>query len=113
MSIRDIFTEAVILSQALPHVVRGHVREALAVEESQFDESYIDFLDTQIRLEARGPEWTGRLRQRREGLRPFCGVTMVRGVIPAGERHFTVHVLPERRSVVYWEEYDFPYPVAA
>jgi hypothetical protein len=113
MSIRDIFTEAVCQSQALPQVVRDHVRDALAVEESQFDESYIEFLDTQIRLEARGPEWTARLRQRREGLRSFCGVTMIRGVIPAGERHFTVRVLLEQRSVVYWEEYDYPYPVAA
>jgi hypothetical protein len=111
MTLRDIFIEAVCKSQILPKDARDFVADALAIEESQFDETYIEFLDEQIQLGARGPEWTVRLRQRREGLRPYCRVVTIRGVIPAGERHFTVRVLPEQGAVVYWEEYDWRYPV--
>ena len=113
MALSDIFIEAVRGSQALPPEVHAHAHEARAVEQSQFDQSYIEFLDTQIRLSPRGPEWTARLRHRREALRPYCGVALLSGVVPVGDRHFSLHVIPEQRAVVHWEEYDYPYPTAA
>ncbi len=108
----DVFIEAVRGSPTLPPEVHAHAHEALAVGQTQFDTSYIEFLDTQIRLGPRGPEWTARLRQRREALRPYCGVSLLSGVVPVGDRHFSLYVLPEQREVVHWEEYDFPYPTA-
>ena len=83
------------------------------MEESQFDDSYIEFLDTQIRLSPRGPEWTARLRKRREALRPHCGAALITGVVPVDERHFSIDVLADQKKVVHCEEYDFPYPTAA
>ena len=100
MALADIFIEAVRVSQTLPSEVLTHAHEACSIEQTQFDESYIEFLDTQIRLSPRGPEWTARLRQRREDLRPYCGVKLVRGVVPVGDKHFTLHVIAEHRAVV-------------
>src|SRR5512140_3126334 len=98
----DIFIEAIRQSPSLPAEVREHAAAARAVEESRGDESYIEFLDTQIQLEPRGPGWALRLRRRREALRPFCGITLLSGVVPAGQRHFSLRVLPEQRTVVHW-----------
>ena len=113
MALFDIFIEAVQGSLTLPPEVHAHAHEALVIEQTQFDETYIEFLDTQIRLSPRGPEWTARLRQRREDLQAYCGITLVRGVVPVGDRHFSLHVMPERKTVINWEEYDYPYPTAA
>ncbi|SRR6266516_7258933 len=113
MGLLDRFIEVVRVCESLPQEVRSHAHEALAVEESRFDESYIEFLDTQIQLSPRGPDWTARLRRRREELLPYCGVTLLHGVVPVGNSHFSVYTIPEQRAVVYWEEYDCPYPTEA
>jgi hypothetical protein len=106
----ELFVETVRACESLPAEVRSRAAEARAVEESTFDESYVEFLDTQIRLSPRGPKWTARLKQRREALKPFCRMPLIYGVIPLAERFFSIHVLPERKTVIYFEEYDFPYP---
>ena len=41
---------------SLPARLREHAGDVTALEEHAFDESYIEFLDTQIRLSPRGPE---------------------------------------------------------
>jgi hypothetical protein len=110
MKLKNVFVEAVQNSKVLPKEVRASAESACTVRKSQFDESYIEFLDTQIRLSPRGPEWTARLRKRRRALRPFCGVPLIYGVIPLEDRHFSIYVLPEKKKVVHSEEYDYPYP---
>lgn len=79
--------------------------DAQSCEMSAFDESYIEFLDTQIRLSPRGPEWTERLQRRRSGLSPYCGMPLVRGRVCTAASDYSVYVDPTRRVVVYWEEY--------
>jgi len=71
----------------------------------RFDGSYIEFLDTQIRLSPRGPEWTERLKRRRAALLSFTGVTLLRGRGQVGKADFTVEIHPETRAIVHWEEY--------
>jgi hypothetical protein len=100
----ELFSQAVRDCQELPPDVRSHATEARGVEESSFDESYIEFLDEQIRLGPRGPEWTDILRRRREGLRPFCRVPLVSGHIRVGRFDTWVKVDPKRRAVVFWEQ---------
>src|SRR5262245_20035896 len=109
MELSESFIEVVRSCESLPPELRSHADEAFAIEESRVDESYIEFLDTQIRLSPRGPDWTARLRKRREELRPYCGVTLLYGVVPAGGSHYSVYTIPEQRAVVHWEEYDYPY----
>ena len=112
MDAKELFIETIRACEILPAEVRSRAAEARAVEESQFDESYIRFLDTQIRLSPRGPEWTARLKQRRLALQPFCRVPLIYGVVPLAGRHFSIDVLPEKKTVVHFEEYDYPYPAA-
>lgn len=51
----DLFVEIVRACEELPEDVRTHADEARGVEETRFDKSSIEFLDTQIRLSPRGP----------------------------------------------------------
>ena len=91
----------------LPAPLRQHAADVTALEEHRFDESYIEFLDTQIRLSPRGPEWTERLKRRRATLLPFCDVTLLRGRVQVGDANFTVEIDPATRAVIHWEEYEY------
>lgn len=89
----------------MPALLREHAENVSALEEHRFDESYIGFLDTQIRLSPRGSEWTGQLIRRRAALLPFCGITLLRGSVKAGDVDFTVEIDPKTGAVIHWEEY--------
>jgi len=104
----ELFAEVVRARQNLPADVRSHAGEARGVEESCFDESYIQFLDEQIQLSPRGPEWTEILRRRRDGLRSFCNVPLISGHIRTGQFDTWVNIDPKNRAVIFWEhlEYD-------
>lgn len=102
----ETFIAAVQRCHDLPDAVRQAATELTSVEAHAFDQSYIDFLDTQIRLSPRGPSWTERLSKRREGLLPFRGQTLLRSSIHIGRNDYTVNVDPTAGSVVYWERYE-------
>jgi hypothetical protein len=105
MSQRASFIDAVHAAQDLPATVREHAGDVIDLRESSFDASYIAFLDEQIRLSPRGPEWSERLARRREALHGFCGVPLLHGRIRTGDSDFTIRVDPKRRAVVHWEQY--------
>ena len=100
----ELFIEVVRGCQDLPAEVRNHAADASGVKESCFDESYLQFLDEQIQLSPRGPEWAVILRRRRESLRPFCGVPLVDGHIRVGGLDTWVKIDPKTRAVVFWEQ---------
>ena len=104
---KALFVEAVRATKDLPTLLCEHAGEVKALEESRFDESYIEFLDTQIRLSPRGPEWTERLKHRRADLLPFCDATLLRGRVRVSEVDFTVEIDPKTRAVIHWEQYEF------
>jgi hypothetical protein len=108
-----LFIEAVRAMESLPAPLREHAGNVTALEKHRFDESYIEFLDTQICLSARGSEWTARLTRRREALQPFCGATLFRGRVQASDAEFIVEIHPETRAVIHWEEYEYEYDHAA
>jgi len=103
----ELFIEVVRNSNELPSEVRSGVHEARGVEESRFDESYIQFLDEQIRLSPRGPEWTKILERRRTGLRPFCNVSLVSGHIRTGRFDTWIKIDPKKKAVVFWEQSEY------
>lgn len=105
MNAKDTFVSAVQRCLELPQAVREAARQS-AVEQHSFDQSYNGFLDTQIRLSPRGPEWTERLTRRREGLLPFAGRQLLRSSVQVGSDDYTVEVDPEAGAVVYRERYE-------
>ena len=106
MSDTDTFIDAVQRCAELPHEVREAAKHWSSVEAHCFDQSYIEFLDTQIRLSPRGPAWTERLKKRREGLFRFRNRTLLRNRLHVGRNDYTVEVDPTAASVVYWERYE-------
>src|SRR5262245_2500202 len=99
---KGLFVEVLSGPNGLPEELRSRAHEARGREESSFDESYFAFLDEQIELSPRGPEWTERLKVRRAGLAPLCGVRLVSGHVRAGTSGLTVYIDPRTRQVVYW-----------
>jgi hypothetical protein len=109
---KDLFVEVLREANELPEGLRSPAAEVRDCSESCFDESYLAFLDEQIQLSPRGPAWTERLKRRRTGLAPFCGVELVSGHVRSGTSGFTVYINPRTRQVVYCEEYHDEYKVA-
>ena len=105
MSAKDTFIAAVERCQELPETVREATKNS-AIEEHSFDQSYIQFLDTQIELSPRGPDWTERLKKRREGLFPFTGKHLLRSIVEVGTHNYSIEVDPRAESVGYWERYE-------
>lgn len=102
---KETFASAVEQCAELPQAVREAARQSV-VEQHSFDQSYIEFLDTQIRLCSRGPEWTERLKKRRAGLLRFTGRQLLRSSLHIGSDDYTVEVDPEAGTVVHWERYE-------
>jgi hypothetical protein len=105
MEIRRAFFSAVRDCVALPASVRNAASTALGVEESRFDSTYLDFLDQQVELNARGDEWSDRLRRRRARLADWCDCPLIHGRIVVGADEYTVQVDARTQTVIYWEEY--------
>jgi hypothetical protein len=106
MNFTNVFIEAVSASTDIPAALRVNAPNVTALEEHRFDSSYIEFLDTQIDLSPRGPEWTERLKRRRTALLPFCDVMLLRGNVEVNDVFFTVEIDPATRTVIHWEEYE-------
>jgi hypothetical protein len=107
MSFHPLFVETVRAAVDLPAQLRDHASDVSGLEEHRFDKSYIEFLDTQIRLSPRGPDWTEHLKRRRAALLPFCGVTLLRGRVQVGDAVFTVEIDPVARTLIHWEEHEY------
>jgi len=105
MSIEDTFLRAVEqcpeLRQALPEASKWS-----PVEEHSFGQSYIDFLDEQIRLSPRGPAWSKRLKERRDGLLRFTDQVLLRSSVQIDNELYKVEVDPKSGAVVYWERFE-------
>ena len=106
MDARELFIDIVSKAPGVPAQLAAHAVDVRGCEQSSFDSSYMEFLDTQIRLGARGPEWTERLARRRMDLSPYRGIALIRGSVRSASADYTVYVDANRRNVVFWEEYE-------
>lgn len=73
-------------------------------EYSEFDNSYIDFLQRQIELNARGGEWTQLLTRRKAVLQQFVDVVMLKGTLHLCGTNID-YWFDETGAVVHHEEY--------
>lgn len=76
----------------------------LNIEYKILDASYIEFLDQQIELEARGPEWNEILKKRVSALRPFVGKTVVTAQLLFEDNSLTIKIDPEEKNIINIEE---------
>ena len=106
MTNKALFLEAVGAATNLPEALRENAKAVTGLKEHKFDKSYIEFLDEQILLSPRGPEWTEILKRRREALIPFCGVRLLRCGVQVNNAYFSLEIHPETRRVVHWEEWE-------
>jgi hypothetical protein len=102
---KQILVEAVRKSADIPPDVRGCAENAQSVQEHSFDQSYLEFLDEQIRLCPRGPEWNERLLKRRRELARYCDRVLIRGRITIRADDYAVEVDPNTGEVVHLEAY--------
>ena len=101
----DTFIAAILNCPTLPECVRNSASTVTGIETSSFDVTYLKFLDQQIELNARGDEWSNRLRLRRSGLADWCDVPLIDGRVAVGTDDYTIKVHPKTQSVVYCEHY--------
>jgi hypothetical protein len=74
------------------------------VEEEVVKEDYLNFLREQIRLNARGPEWTALLGRRLAALEPVVGNKLVGVTFYAKPHVVTLWLCPESKELVHMEE---------
>ena len=105
MTLEETVSLAIKEAISLPAKIAKFPVGEMSLESSLFDSSYLEFLDTQIRLAPRGPEWTARLRRRRAELAPFCNRPLIRGAPRSDNSWFTIYVDPEANCIIHWEIY--------
>ena len=101
-----IFHKSVERSRDLPDEVRQYARYVKEVRPTIIDRSYMEVLESQIRLSTRGPQWTQRLQNRRDTFRPYCNQSLLKGRIEIGIKAYWILVDPQEQQVVYWELYE-------
>jgi hypothetical protein len=77
------------------------------VELKMLDQAYLNFLDEQIALEPRGPEWTKILQTRRTALTPYCGRSYLSGHIRIEKKEYVAYIDPEALELIHNETYDY------
>jgi hypothetical protein len=80
-------------STALQHALDiGSLDAAeVTVREHRFEASYLEFLDTQIALDARGPEWVDLLKARKAALSGSVDETLLRVGVRRGNEEVVAH----------------------
>jgi hypothetical protein len=104
--LRAICVHAVGECGGMDPKVRENKHAVGAIEPSRFDESYLDFLSGQIKLEPRGPEWSDRLKVRRKNLSPFVNRELAHCRLRFGAADYSIYVEPLSGKVIHWEHYD-------
>ena len=90
-------------AESLPVEVRNAAASLDFVSRSTFDQSYLDFLQEQIDLEPRGPEWTALMKARLDALTPYRDKPTLMGFIPVEDGLWSVRVDPAKQVVVHGE----------
>jgi hypothetical protein len=105
-TIRKTVSEIILAATDLPAWVQTNAASARGLEERVLDPSYLSFLDEQITLSPRGPEWTKVLQKRRHALGDCCGKNLISGIVSQGERNCFLKIDPQSKKILYWEIWD-------
>ena len=106
MSDVDLFIQVVQEAEGLPQVLRDHAAEAKMVTGSVLQASFLSLLDAQIQQSSHGPEWTDKLKRRKEAMSPYVNKRLLKGRIDIGIDVYWIQVAPDSKELVYWELYE-------
>lgn len=76
------------------------------IEERSVTREYLEFLEHQIRLEPRGPEWTSQLQRWLYALAPYEGRLLVRWNLVCGRYHGSIRVTQDYKKLVLVDDYE-------
>jgi len=93
----------IIKHAELPKAVRIVLETAGQVESQSVSQSWLLWLDTQIALAARGPEWTNLYKARRRNLTDYAKTTLSRASASVGSTHAIAYIDPTTHEVIHWE----------
>ncbi len=102
---KTIFIETIRSNADIPVEVKGCAGDVSELHQKVLDQSYLDFLDEQIRLCPRGEEWNKVLKKRKQALTGFVGKVVMTGLVKAPGKQVNVKIDPEERRVLYWEDW--------
>lgn len=91
--------EEVIRLPKLDYAVQGQTALPV-IEEKIVAKDYLDFLREQVRLNARGSEWTNILQRRLDALQPFMGKMMITAHFYQKPHSVTLRVNPVTGELV-------------
>ena len=97
------FSQVVLAAPELPAWVRDNVGSVHGFEEKILDQSYLNFLEEQIALSPRGPEWNRVLQKLRAALTNYCGKQLASGIVSQEKKHCFIKIDPESKRILYWE----------
>jgi hypothetical protein len=100
-----VFVEAVRSAADIPIAVQEYAGDVDELRQTIMDESYLAFLDEQIRLCPRGEEWNAVLKKRRQMLTGFVGKVLMDGIVRASGKTVFIKIDPEGKRVLYWEDW--------
>ena len=92
--LRAICVEAVGQCDEMDPKVRENKNAVGLIEPSRFDESYLDFLNGQIEMAPRGPEWAARLKVRKKNLSPYVNQELAHCRFRFGAEDYSIYVDP-------------------
>jgi hypothetical protein len=93
----------IIQHAELPKAVRKVLETAGEIESESISQSWLLWLDTQIELAARGPEWINLYKARRRNLTDFAKTTLTRASALVGSTSATAYIDPTTHEVIHWE----------
>lgn len=91
--------EEIIQFPKLDNAAKGQTALPV-IEVKVVAKDYLDFLHEQIRLNARGPEWTELLQRRLDALQPFLGKLVITANFYQKPHSVTLRVTPETGELV-------------
>lgn len=97
--------DAVRNCRELSDTVREKAEATGNIEIRVFDQSYIEFLEGQVALEPRGPEWNARLQKRITNLHQYTDREIANCRLRFGELDYWLKIDPITKSVIHWESY--------
>lgn len=111
----DAVRSKIVQRPDLPDSVMGLLKQPIIeaeslgevkCEEQQVEQSYLDFLQEQIDVNARGDEWSSLLKQRYQALKPYLGTKVGFLSFTSPDWSLWIRFEPSTFQIVWIEYFD-------